>query len=171
MRIALLSALFGAAVVSAIHTGPILAQTLLDRAQRDESFLVPNEDPGMAAAMRKARTTLKDFLATASKPAPAMKGFAVKVPVRDGKAAEYFWIAPFERKGARFSGQINNTPRTVRNVKAGQTIEFAEEEIADWLYLDNDKMKGNYTACVLIRSSPKDQQEAFKKRFGLDCDA
>jgi hypothetical protein len=32
-------------------------------------------------------------------------------------------------------------------------------------------MKGNSTACVLIRSSPKDQQEVFKKRFGLDCDA
>jgi uncharacterized protein YegJ (DUF2314 family) len=171
MRIALLSALIGVAVVSAAHTVPTLAQTLMDRAQRDELFLVPNEDLGMAAAMRKARATLKDFLATASKPAPTMNGFAVKVPVRDGKEAEYFWIAPFERKGARFSGQINNTPRTVRNVKAGQTIEFAEEEIADWLYLDNNKMKGNYTACVLIRSSPKDQQEAFKKRFGLDCDA
>ena len=171
MRLALLSALIGAVLVTAAHTVPTLAQTLMDRAQRDELFLVPNEDPGMAAAMRKARTTLKDFLATASKPAPTMKGFAVKVPVHDGKEAEYFWIAPFERKGARFSGQINNTPRTVRNVKAGQTIEFAEEEIADWLYLDNDKMKGNYTACVLIRSSPKDQQEAFKKRFGLDCDA
>ena len=171
MRIALLSALIGAAVVSAAAIVPARAQTVIDRAQRDELFLVPNEDPGMAAAMRKARATLKDFLATASKPAPMMKGFAVKVPVRDGKQAEYFWIAPFERKGARFSGQINNTPRTVRNVKAGQTIEFAEEEIADWLYLDNDKMKGNYTACVLIRSSPKNQQEAFKKRFGLDCNA
>jgi hypothetical protein len=32
-------------------------------------------------------------------------------------------------------------------------------------------MKGNYTACVLIRNEPKDQQEAFKKRFGLDCGA
>jgi uncharacterized protein YegJ (DUF2314 family) len=171
MRTTLLSALIGTAVVSAVAAFPARAQTVIDRAQRDELFLVPNEDPGMAAAMRKARATLRDFLAIASKPSPTMKGFAVKVPVREGKEAEYFWIAPFQQKGARFSGQINNTPRTVRNVKAGQTIEFAEEEIADWLYLDNDKMKGNYTACVLIRSSPKDQQEAFKKRFGLDCNA
>jgi uncharacterized protein YegJ (DUF2314 family) len=130
-----------------------------------------DDDPGMAAAMRKARATLKDFLALARNPQPTMKGFAVKVPVREGKEGEYFWIAPFERKGTRFTGQINNTPRTLHNVKAGQTIEFAEEEIADWLYLDNDKMKGNYTACALIRSAPKDQQEAFKKRYGLDCDA
>lgn len=171
MRTILLSALIGTAVVSTVAAFPARAQTVIDRAQRDELFLVPNEDPGMAAAMRKARATLKDFLATASKPSPTVKGFAVKVPVREGKEAEYFWIAPFQQKGVRFTGQINNTPRTVRNVKAGQTIEFAEEEIADWLYLDNDKMKGNYTACVLIRNAPKDQQEAFKKRYGLDCDA
>src|SRR5262245_39652907 len=132
MRIVLLSALIGAAALSAAGL-PARAQTVIDRAQRDELFLVPNEDPGMTAAMRKARATLKDFLATASKPGPAMQGFAVKVPVRDGGKAEYFWIAPFGQNGTRFSGQINNTPRTVRNVKAGQTIEFAEEEIADWL--------------------------------------
>lgn len=171
MRIALLSALIGAAVVSSATTFPARAQTVIDRAQRDELFLVPNEDPGMAAAMRKARATLKDFLAIAAKPGPAMKGFSVKVPVREGKAAEYFWITPFEPKDGRFTGRINNTPRTVRNVKAGQTIAFGEEEIADWLYLDNDKMKGNFTACVLIRNAPKDQQDAFKKRYGLDCDA
>jgi hypothetical protein len=70
MRLALLSALIGAVLVTAASTFPASAQTLIDRAQRDELFLVPNEDPGMVAAMRKARTTLKDFLATASKPAP-----------------------------------------------------------------------------------------------------
>jgi uncharacterized protein YegJ (DUF2314 family) len=170
MRIILLSTLIVANCIAAAAL-PARAQTILDRAHRDELFLAPNEDPGMAAAMRKARTTLKDFLALASRPQPTMKGFAVKVAVREGKEAEYFWIAPFEPKGARFTGRINNTPRTVRHVKAGQTIEFSEQEIADWLYLDNGKMKGNYTACVLIRNEPKDQQEAFKKRFGLDCDA
>lgn len=31
-------------------------------------------------------------------------------------------------------------------------------------------MKGNYTACAILKREPKAQQEAFKKRFGLECD-
>jgi uncharacterized protein YegJ (DUF2314 family) len=170
MRAAILSAVIVAACVSA-GALPTSAQTVMDRAQRDELFRLRDDDPGMVAAMRKARATLKDFLALARRPSPAMTGFAVKVPVREGKDGEYFWITPFEAKGNRFIGRINNTPRTVRNVKNGQAIEFGEDEIADWLYIDNGKMKGNYTACALIKGEPKDQQEEFKKRFGLDCDA
>ncbi|MBV8836865.1 MAG: DUF2314 domain-containing protein [Alphaproteobacteria bacterium] len=147
------------------------AQTALERAQQDELFKLRDDDPNMVAAMRKARATLKDFVALASKPGSTMRGFAVKVPVREGNTGEYFWITPFEAKGNRFVGRINNTPRTVRNVKAGQTIEFGEDEIADWLYVDGGRMKGNYTACALLKNEPKEQQEEFKKRFGLECDA
>jgi uncharacterized protein YegJ (DUF2314 family) len=150
-------------------SAPAPAQTVLQRAERDELFLVPNEDPQMAAAMRKARATLKDFLALAKKPGEKMEGFAVKVAVHDKGRGEYFWILPFEQKGDRFTGAINNTPRSVRNVTNGQTISFSESEIADWMYMDNGQMKGNYTACALLAREPKAQAEAFKKRFGLDC--
>jgi len=69
-----------------------------------------------------------------------------------------------------FSGAIDNMPQSVRSVKLGQTITFHQSEIVDWLYLDGDKMKGNYTACALLTSAPKEEVEEFKKRFGLDCD-
>jgi uncharacterized protein YegJ (DUF2314 family) len=163
--------LIATAFLSAFGAFTACAQTVLERAQRDELFQIPDEDPAIVAAVRKARATLKDFLAVASKPGPAMRGFAVKVVVRDGKAAEYFWISPFQQKDARFTGNVNNTPRSVRNVTSGQSIEFTEGEILDWLYMDNGRMKGNFTACALIRNQPKDQQEEFKKRLGLDCDA
>ena len=73
--------------------------------------------------------------------------------------------------GGRFSGKIDNTPRTVRSVAAGQIIEFSEGEITDWMYMDGGKMKGNYSACALLQREPKDQQDAVKNRFGLNCDA
>lgn len=163
--------LIAAAFLSVVGVFTASAQTVLERAQRDQLFQIPDEDPAIVAAVRKARATLKDFLAVASKPGPAMRGFAVKVMVRDGKDREYFWISPFQRKDSGFTGEINNTPRTVRNVKEGQSIEFTEEEILDWVYMDSGKMKGNFTACALIKNEPKNQQEEFKKRFGLDCDA
>jgi hypothetical protein len=31
-------------------------------------------------------------------------------------------------------------------------------------------MKGNYTACALLKSAPPSEAEEFKKHFGLNCD-
>jgi len=99
-----------------------------------------------------------------------MEGFAVKVAIREGEQAEYFWIVPFSNDNGAFSGAINNTPRMVHKVKMGQTITFAQSDIVDWMYMDSGNMKGNYTACALLKSASKREVEEFKKRFGLDCD-
>jgi len=40
----------------------------------------------------------------------------------------------------------------------------------DWLYIENGMMRGNYTACALLISAPKNEAEEFKKTFGLSCD-
>jgi uncharacterized protein YegJ (DUF2314 family) len=146
------------------------AQSITRKAERDELAIVAKSDPVMAKAMSKARQTLPEFLGTAASPKPGMDGFAVKVAVREGDNAEYFWITPFTDKDGRFSGAINNTPREVHSVKLGETITFDQSEIVDWMYTDGDKMKGNYTACALLKSASKPEAAEFKKRFGLDCD-
>lgn len=138
-----------------------MAETLMDK---------PGDDPDMAAAMRKARATLPEFLALSRAPRPSATGFAVKVAVHDGSNTEYFWITPFKEQDGRFNGRIDNTPRAVKTVRFGQALDFSEDEIVDWLYVDSGKMKGNYTVCVLLKREPKEQLEAAKKRFGLDCD-
>ena len=122
----------------------------------------------MAAAMRKAQSTLADFLKVAAAPRPGTQGFSLKVAVREGERVEYFWITPFTN--TQFSGEINNTPRVVHSVKLGQTITFAQSDIVDWLYIENGMMRGNYTACALLISAPKNEAEEFKKTFGLSCD-
>ncbi len=149
---------------------PAAAQSITQKAERDELAIVGKSDPVMARAMSKARQTLPDFLGVAASPKPGMDGFAVKVAIREGDNAEYFWITPFTDKDGAFSGAINNTPREVHSVKLGQTITFGKSEIVDWMYMDGDKMKGNYTACALLKSASKQEVEEFKKRFGLDCD-
>jgi uncharacterized protein YegJ (DUF2314 family) len=153
-----------------VTPSPANGQSLLDKAERDEIVIVARTDPTMAAAMRKARASLGDFLALARNPRPGMEGFAVKVAIRQGDDAEYFWIHPFEHDAGRFSGQLNNTPRSVRNVKMGDRIAFTEQEIVDWIYLDGGRMKGNYTACALLKNASPQEREAFKRRFGHDCD-
>jgi uncharacterized protein YegJ (DUF2314 family) len=162
--------LLDAAKTVGLTERPPSGESILDKAERDELAIVANGDPLMAAAMRKARATLAEFLALAGNPGPTMEGFAVKVAIHEGCEAEYFWIHPFAHQAGRFSGHLSNTPRSLARVKAGDAITFSENEIVDWTYMDGDKMKGNYTARALLKKASWQEQEDFKKRFGLDID-
>ena len=145
-------------------------RTILEKAVRDEVTSVAADDPTMAAAMSKARSTLPEFLTLAQKPPPGTGRFTVKVAVRDGTKVEYFWIDPFTQTQETFSGEINNTPRSVRNVALGDKITFAKHEIVDWMYMEGSIMQGNYTARALLKNAPEHEREAFRKRYGLDLD-
>ena len=141
------------ALIGLLAASPLGAQTILERAARDEIATVADSDPAMAAAIRKARSTLADFLKLTATPRPGTDAFSLKVAVHEGERVEYFWITPFSNSGTQFSGEIDNTPRVVHSVKMGQSITFAQSDIVDWLYIENGMMKGNYTACALLKSA------------------
>jgi uncharacterized protein YegJ (DUF2314 family) len=159
------------AVLASLIASQLAAQTVMEKAARDETATVADTDPVMAAAMRKAQATLADFLKLAAAPRPGTEAFAVKVAVREGERGEYFWITPFTIGAGQLSGEINNTPRIVHSVKLGQTITFAQSDVVDWMYIENGRMKGNYTGCALLKSAPKNEAEEFKNHFGLNCDS
>jgi uncharacterized protein YegJ (DUF2314 family) len=156
--------------LAALASGGARAETLLERAERDGIAYVAKDDAEMAAAMRKAREGLPEFLKLARSPRPTMRAFAVKVAITEGDETEFFWIAPFTQLKNEFSGEINNTPQLVKKVKLGQTITFKEDEIVDWLYQDRGRMRGNFTACVLLKREPPEEAEEFRKELGLRCD-
>jgi uncharacterized protein YegJ (DUF2314 family) len=151
--------------------GPYASGTLMDKARRDDVALVEKNDPDMAAAFRKARETLPEFLALAHAPRPTASKLAVKIAIAAGDDDEYFWVAQFAPRGDKYGGKINNTPRAAKQVKLGQLVEFSEAEIVDWLYMEGGKMHGNFTACALLKREPPDQFEAMKKQYGLSCDS
>ena len=148
---------------------PAPAQSVLEKIERDETYWVKGDDPDMVAAKRHARATLPEFLALARAPLKSTSKFAVKVAIRDKGIAEFFWITHFVENDGRFSGQIANEPDSVANVKLGDTINFGEAEIVDWLYLDGTRLKGNFTLCVRLKHAPKSEAEAAIKKYGLDC--
>jgi uncharacterized protein YegJ (DUF2314 family) len=125
----------------------------------------------MAKAMRHARNTLDEFLEVHKNKSGNQTSFAVKVGITDSDQTEYFWIGDFYEEGKdKYKGVINNEPGLVRNVRLGQLYTFGKNEIVDWVYVEGDKMKGNFTACALLRHEPKEQREQFMKRYGLECD-
>jgi uncharacterized protein YegJ (DUF2314 family) len=159
-----------AILVIATFSNSMSAQTISDKAARDDIVNVAKDDPIMLAAMRNARASLPDFLALAAAPPAKAGGFSVKVAVRDHGRVEYFWVGPFEHKGGQFSGRLDNRPRVVRNVTFGETISFAEADIVDWTYMNDGKMQGSYTTCAILKREPRVEAEAMMKQYGLTCD-
>jgi uncharacterized protein YegJ (DUF2314 family) len=145
------------------------AQSALERALSDEVAMVDGDDEDMAKAVKEARATLPGFLKLAQNPRSTMRSVAVKVAVSDGKQTEYFWITPFKRNRYGYAGLINNEPRLVKSVKGNSRITFKESEIIDWMYVEGDRMHGNYTSCAILKKESEEERLAFKKEFGLDC--
>jgi uncharacterized protein YegJ (DUF2314 family) len=143
----------------------------VEKCEHDELVILAINDPLMTAAVHNARQTLPQFLALAKQPGPNMVGFAVKIAILAKNGVEFFWIHPFAHVDDRFIGQINNTPRSVVNLKMGDTVTFVKNEIVDWMYIDGGTMKGSYSARAILRSAKPKDRKAFMRRFGLDFES
>ena len=149
------------------------AQTVLERAARDELVFMRDEEPAMRKAFARAAATLDDFLAKARALSSQHSSFSLKVAVSQGDNTEYFWVNDFaEKADGSFEGAIGNEPRIVKTVKLGQRYAFPRERIVDWLYVDRAerRMVGNFTLCALLTKESRAEAEAVKQRFKLDCD-
>ena len=160
--------ILGAARAATAQPGD--SQSVVQKAERDELVYLALNDAVMAAAIQSARDSLPGFLALAKRPAPEMKGFAVKIALLGDGGPEFFWIHPFAHVGARFIGQVGNMPRTVEGLRMGDTVTFVRRDIVDWMYMDAGRMRGNYSARAILRTALPQDRQAFKRRFGLDSD-
>jgi uncharacterized protein YegJ (DUF2314 family) len=171
--------LIAAASSVLLFCGIASAQTALDRARRDETVSVPTGNAAMEAAFAKARATLDGFLALLDKPPPDTDIYTVKLRIVDpgNRAVEFFWVGNLERTGDdRFSGRIDNTPRSVTTVRNGQVVRFTRAEIYDWMYVDYSfingkrRMVGNFTLCAILTREKPEEAAAVKRETGLVCD-
>ncbi len=158
-------------VASYFLNGPYASGSLMDKARRDDDVTLEKGDPDMAAAFRKARETLPEFLALVRARQTTVTKLAVKIAIPAGDDDEYFWLTQVGQHGNKYTGRINNTPRAAKQVSFGQVIQFSESEIVDWLYMENGKMRGNFTACAMLKREPPDQAEAMRKQYGLSCES
>lgn len=165
------------AAVAACLLAPILskvgvggqANPIEVKARRDEAFILRTGDTALAAAYEKGRATLDGFLAVNEARPANSRAFSVKIPVRDAGKVEWFWISQFKRDGDRFRGILDNTPRIVTTVRQDQEVGFQRSDIVDWTYVQDDKIKGNFTACALLAKEEPKARDEFARKFGLDC--
>lgn len=105
---------------------------------------VPEDDPGLQAAVKKARETWPRFIEAFEKSAGS--GFAVKAPVNHGDRTEFIWISVTAIEGKRIYGVLANDPANLGPLKLGSKVQVALADLNDWCYIDpKDKLQGAFT--------------------------
>lgn len=124
------------------------------------------DEEEMKQAIETARSTFDQFLERFRNPQPGDEDFNVKVRIEDENGVEYFWLGDLKLDSEPYSGVIGNEPGIVRNVEFGQVYSFPKSDIADWMYMSNGKMQGNYTLRVILKSMSEDEASEIKNSIG-----
>ncbi|MDQ0395350.1 YegJ family protein [Labrys monachus] len=132
--------------------------------------VVAPDDPEMLAAISEARHRLAEFVAVLDGRTEDVSSLAVKIPIVDGDNTEYLWVNELSHDGDVFVGTVANDPVVVGNVVLGQRISFGKEQISDWHYVKNGRMRGSFTTCVELSRENPDEARALKLEIGLTCD-
>ena len=83
---------------------------------------------------------------------------------------EFFWVGDLAETADGFEGAITNESVHVEAVRKGQRIAFAKDEIADWLYEIDSRIRGFATFCPSIAHEDEAKRVAMMRSFGLTCD-
>lgn len=133
----------------------------------DPVTMVEADDAEMNAAIDQARGTVSEFIAALAAPKAGQSEFTVKVGVVDGAEVEHMWLANPTYVNGQFSGAISNDPEMVSNVKYGDLYTVAEQEISDWMFVENGVLKGGYTLRVLRNQLSPTERAQFDKSVGF----
>jgi uncharacterized protein YegJ (DUF2314 family) len=131
----------------------------------DKTIDVKADDPEMEKAKATARTRLPEFWEKFKERKSGETDFALKVRIEDKHGVEFFWATDLVRRNGKLFGTINNDPNTVQSVKFGQEIEIPDKAIADWMYLREDKIYGNFTLRPLLKKMSKRQADALRTQL------
>lgn len=141
------------------------------RSDHPDVYHVPNEEESMNTAIDKAQRTVGYFMSSLTAPTPEQQYFSAKAKIEDDGEIEHIWLndVSFDDSGNLF-GKIGNEPLSLKNVKIGQEVGIAKEELSDWMIIENGRLIGGYTLRVLRdKMSPK-EQKAFDAGIGVYID-
>lgn len=142
-------------------------EPVVKRAGEPDVFSVSSQDQEMDRAIITARTTIRLFLDALKAPKPNQSGFSIKKPYKDGKLVEHIWLTNVTFDGKMLHGVANNEPLDVKNVKLGDKATVLPEEISDWVYIEDGKLKGGYTIRVFYNHQSPEEKKRFLQQTGF----
>jgi uncharacterized protein YegJ (DUF2314 family) len=121
-------------------------------------YEVDVEDEEMLTAIEMAKKTYTEFEKAIKSENPNFKNFTLKKAYESTEGDEHLWIKSviFYAKKNKYVGIIADTPLHTKKVKFDEIVEVDKNEISDWMYFQDNVVKGGYTL-RLLRSRMTDQ--------------
>ena len=126
-------------------------ETAKGRGAGSDDPLVSADDQGlMDRAQARARATWEEFAVALSEAEPGRGGYAIKkkfdCPSGD---IEYMWLRVVSFDGEVFHAVVDNEAVRTKEVAYGDKVEIRPEDLADWMYLEGNLLRGGFTMRVL----------------------
>lgn len=119
------------------------------------------QEEAMEKAMDEAVEKLDTFNAVLKAPKKNQEQFSIKFLVEVKNEAELLWLTEPKFEKGEYTGKVANQPALAKHLKPGETIKVKEDDVVDWMYVEDGKLKGGYT----IRAQRKFTQAAEIKKF------
>lgn len=121
----------------------------------------------MAAAIAEAQETLDTFSEALAQRQPGQTDFAVKYgETTTGGGTEYLWITQLRMWQDGFTGSVNNKPVHLQQLKEGDEVRVERNQVVDWMFMQNGKLRGGYTVAALTHGTPN--QAEYETNLGID---
>jgi uncharacterized protein YegJ (DUF2314 family) len=134
-------------------------------ASRDDDPIldVRADDPEILGARARARREIDDVMARHK--ASPLEELSIKAPITDGIHVEHVWLANVTYEDGVFSGTIDNDLGRVKTRRLGDVVRVKKDEISDYMYEENGKIRGNYTLRALLDRLPPEEAEMWRGKL------
>ncbi len=122
-------------------------------------------------ATKQARATVQTFIDALKSPGTQMTNFRVRkdFPTPVG-VDEEFSLEDVSYDGKVFHGTVINKPVAAQQIKQGDRIAVAPDELSDWWFVDKKtkKLVGGYSLRIWVKHQPPERRKAWEKSLGIE---
>ena len=130
-------------------------------------YSVTDNDTEMNEAIKTANQSLAKFNVALNSSNSNFKNFALKTRFKTLNGGEHIWVSNITLIDNKYFGVIDNLPESTTDVKIGDTIVIVNNNISDWMYVDNQKLRGGYTIRLLRKRMTEPERKQFDAENGL----
>jgi uncharacterized protein YegJ (DUF2314 family) len=154
-------------LLASCKNGPVIKTA---RQGEPDIYTVTDEDKEMNDAIKAANQTIDQFKNALLSNNKNYEMFELKVRFPKAKGGEHIWLRNIIFKENKYIGIVDNVPENLNNIKLGDTIVIDNENITDWLYIDQSKLKGGYTIRLLRNRMTESERKKFdsENNFVID---
>ena len=126
-------------------------------------YRVGSDNTSMNLAIAVAKGSIDQFNKAFESGDSAYSEFAVKKKYFTEDGGEHMWVAVTKIVDGNYQGIVNNDAEMTKEVKYGDSVTVLRDEITDWMYIENNILRGGYTIREIRNQLSEKERVQFYK--------